>query len=372
MKIITKTVEYHGAAALPENALFFDIETTGLSPLHAQIYLIGSMRAEGRMLCLTQWLDETGTEEQEILRAFAASLTGCEMLVHFNGAQFDLPFAAKRLALYGITDPLPALRSLDLYQCVYPFKNILGLPNYRQQTLEALFDSGRAEHMSGGDLIPVYREYVRTGRDDLRDRVLSHNEADLQGLLALLPLRAFGALRDAKLCIDKAYLRDYPDVKGNVRQELIMVFQLSSPALPQPVAASYDGCYLRIRERNGILKVPVFSGELKLYYEDYRNYYYVPEMDEAVHKSVSSFLDFARREKATAATAYTRRQGMFLPQYSFRATKKRPALLPVSEVSFVRSYGDDSQFLELTPQRKSDKVFFERYAAHILHAVLWH
>lgn len=370
MKIITGELDHKADIDIPPRALFFDIETTGLSPLRAQIYLIGCVRESGGRLIMTQWLDETGREEEQILRAFLAQTAPDDVLIHFNGDRFDLPFVAKRASLYGIDDPLGSLPAIDLYRGIRPYKNLLGFPDYRQQTLEKFFDSGREEHMSGGDLIPVYLTYAKTGRADCRDMVLSHNRADLQGLISLLPLRAYAELSAAEADVTKVRLEDYSDHEGNVRQELLVSFRLHTAPLPEPLAFSYEGCYLRVRGNTGLLKAPVCEEEMKLFHADWRNYYYVPEMDEAVHRSVASFLDPSRRMKASVTTAYTKRRGLFLPQFSFPGTKKRPALPPVCENIFLRSYGDTQFFLELTDEARKDKAFFDRYATHVLRAIL--
>ena len=62
------------------------------------------------------------------------------------------------------------------------------------------------------------------------------------------------------------------------------------------------------------LVIPVYTGILKFFYDNYKDYYYLPEEDTAIHKSVASFVDSSHRKKATAKTCYTKRSGTFLPQ----------------------------------------------------------
>ena len=61
------------------------------------------------------------------------------------------------------------------------------------------------------------------------------------------------------------------------------------------------------------IRIPVFLGELKHYYEDYENYFYLPEEDWAIHKSVGCFVEKSHRKKATAKTCYIKKEGVFLP-----------------------------------------------------------
>ena len=84
--------------AVPDGAelsslLFFDIETTGLSPSSAQIYLIGALCFPKKgPAVLRQWFAASLFEEQELLRSFFAFAAPFRTLVHFNGQRFDLPF----------------------------------------------------------------------------------------------------------------------------------------------------------------------------------------------------------------------------------------------------------------------------------------
>ena len=62
------------------------------------------------------------------------------------------------------------------------------------------------------------------------------------------------------------------------------------------------------------LTVPLYRGELRHFYKDFANYYYLPEEDCAIHKSVGEFIDRSARKKATAKTCYTRASGLFVPE----------------------------------------------------------
>ena len=77
----------------PDDFLFLDIETTGLTPETAQIYLIGTLsHTEDTGWTLRQWFADSLSSEEEILRAFFAFASPFKTLVHYNGDGFDLPF----------------------------------------------------------------------------------------------------------------------------------------------------------------------------------------------------------------------------------------------------------------------------------------
>ena len=62
------------------------------------------------------------------------------------------------------------------------------------------------------------------------------------------------------------------------------------------------------------LNVTGVRGPLKYFYPDYRNYYYLPDEDMAIHKSVAAFVAKEHREPARASTCYTKKNGFYLPQ----------------------------------------------------------
>ena len=53
--------------------------------------------------------------------------------------------------------------------------------------------------------------------------------------------------------------------------------------------------------------------ELKHFYKDYHNYYYLPKEDRAIHKSVGCYVERQYRRTAKASTCYVKKEGIFLP-----------------------------------------------------------
>ena len=72
--------------------LFFDIETTGLSPKTAEVYLIGVSYYQGHTWHIAQFMAETPDHEKEILDSFNSLVQDFKYLVHFNGNRFDINF----------------------------------------------------------------------------------------------------------------------------------------------------------------------------------------------------------------------------------------------------------------------------------------
>ena len=102
------------------------------------------------------------------------------------------------------------------------------------------------------------------------------------------------------------------------------------------------------------IRIPVFEGELKFFYSNYKDYYYLPVEDMAIHKSVASFVDKEYREKAKACNCYTRKTSQFLPQYD-----------SIMNPSFKKEHKDKCTYFELTEDFMTSSEMLQRYVEHI-------
>lgn len=354
----------------PDEIMAVDIETTGLSPDHAEIYLIGCAYRDSARWKRIQWIDDDGKGEADILTSFLLFARKYTILLTYNGDRFDLPFLARRIVFNGLqgmpgADQFPRGRtSVDLYQRIRPYQKVLSLPDLRQQTVEKFVHSERTEEMSGKDLIAVYREYIGDSgeKNDLRDQLLAHNAADVDGLIAVSGILALTDLFTADLTVYKAQANTHMDETGEPVQELIMYAKASD--VPEdvwnhPFTVNRDGCFITITGNRAVIKVPIYNGRAYYFYANYKDYYYLPELDQAIHKSIAAFVDPGRREQATARTCYTAKVGTFLPEWTRQF-----------EPFFKLSYDGKEILFEFTDAMKKDKQFFASYATCVYHHVL--
>ncbi len=342
------------------NVLYVDLETTGLSAERDKIYLIGCAYHTADGWKMTQWFDETGYEETSILTSFLLFAKTYPTWVHFNGDRFDIPFLKTRIEKQHISVPIESFKSIDLYHVIKPYRKILALPNYQQQTVEAFMGTGRTENRSGGDLVKEYQRYVLKPDQTILEELLRHNEADIKGLIDITPIITLKDIFETSLSVYRAQANFYTGIDGKKREELILFSHAREIPEDSPlrrIVASKDECYLNIEGNKVTLRVPMIEGELKYFYANYKDYYYLPAQDQAIHKSISSFVDKSHREQAKAETCYTRKQGSFLPEWNmFR------------EPFFKNAYKDPIAYFELTSEMKKDKKFFNEYATY----VYWH
>ena len=360
MNIITKQftdleIKYDLSRIAPlEDILFLDIETTGFSPASSVLYMIGCAYWDGITFTCKQYFAEKPEEEAEILKTFLESVRKYRVLIHFNGNNFDIPYIENKCEHYGFKCTLSNMVGIDLYKRIAPYKNFLKIPNCKQKTIELYLGIDRHDVMSGAELINVYQRYVTHFDVDSLSKLLLHNEEDIQGMIEICPILTYSELFNSTLTVTKVSMDRVTDMYGEEKVELVMKIKLP---VNFPVSISHTACDCVFIGSNdeGILKVPVFEGELKYFYANYKDYYYLPAEDEAMHKSVAGFVDKEHRKQATAATCYTRVRSLFLPEWDLRFTP-----------FFKSDYQSKEIFLEITPERKRDRAFFSDYASHVL------
>jgi len=323
MKTIEQTIPHEKTAYLSSiykdftQLLFFDIETTGLSPKSASIYLIGCAFYTASGWVSRQYFAQTPKQEEEMLHSFCSFAAGFTDFVNFNGTTFDIPFIQARCKKYAIKAFEPA-NNIDIYRQIRPFKNLLHLSGCRQKQLEEYLGIYREDTFNGGELIELYQVYGETLDEKLLQILLLHNFEDIQGMLELSRIMAIPNLfAQGSFTVDTSVLQTVTDVKGALHQELQITLSLPSP-LPALLSCHTEymesRCfYFSGKDQKAILKLPIYNGELKYFYKDYKNYSYLPEEDQAMHKSVAVYVDKSRRMPATAANCYTRKSGLFLP-----------------------------------------------------------
>ena len=100
-----------------QQSLFFVIETTGLSADISAITVIGCCDMDGN---ITQWFNEDGLSQKQILTDFLAFIQPYNTLITFNGKTFDLPFLTSKIKEFKINASLDRYDHLDLYQILKP------------------------------------------------------------------------------------------------------------------------------------------------------------------------------------------------------------------------------------------------------------
>lgn len=353
MSIDTTIYPYEKLGRL-EEILFLDIETTGFVARSSSLYLIGCAYYSDGKFHSVQWFAENYQEEELVLYHFFNFASGFKKLIHYNGNHFDIPYLEAKCLMYDMSFDFRSLAGIDLYKRLLPYKSFLKLGSLKQKAIEDLLSLDRDDVYDGGQLISVYQEYTNAPSEFNLQLLLNHNYEDLRGMIRIIPALAFSDMFNEPIRVTRAGRNPYRDMEGNSCSEVIMEIDLPSP-LPVPVSYGWSDCYFTGEGKKGKLRIAIREGELHFFYNNYRDYYYLPGEDIAIHKSVASYVDSGHREPAKASNCYTKKTGQFLPQWD-----------PIFEPIFRVQYNDKTMYFELTDDLKKDSGAFSKYAAHVL------
>ena len=287
--------------------LFLDIETTGFIANNTTLYLIGALWYEKDKIKIIHWFNEDGKSEHAILSAFNDFCKEFTHLVHFNGLGFDIPYLIRKADLLNIPSvEASKLIQIDIYKEIRSYKNIFALDNMKQVSIERYLGIDRQDTYSGKELISVYQRYVARPNDEMEHLLLLHNHDDLLGMPSISKILNYKAFfEETDISSVKMVLTD---------NQLIISFTFDeSSYLPKRVSLSANHIYLNAIEQQATLHIPVIQETLKHYFKDYKNYYYLPKEDTAIHKSVAAFVEPENKEKAKKDTCYVKKTDFFIP-----------------------------------------------------------
>ncbi|MGN0318872.1 MAG: ribonuclease H-like domain-containing protein [Lachnospira sp.] len=333
--------------------IMFDIETTGLSSFNNMCYLIGAVYFTDNEPHYIQWFATVPADEEDILNAFSQFIEKYNYIIHFNGDHFDIPFLLARALKHNVSLDFSHLKSLDLYKTVRELKSILDLDNYKQKTVEHFLQVNREDKYSGGELIEVYKHYLAFKEENDLEMLLLHNHDDCIGMVLLVQIISYSILYNGDFDIENVHLTDGC-------RELVISIALKG-RIPIPLSVKKEYFCFEADGQHAKLIVPIIKNELKFFRSDYKDYYYIPAEDTAIHKSVSCYVDSKAKVKADKKNCYTRKTGFFIiyPENSSINTTPAP---PV----FRESYDSKDFFIEYSDIFLSDYNYAYSYALSIL------
>ena len=345
--------------------VFFDIETTGFAAEATYLYLIGCAYYKDSSFHLIQWFSEGIREESMLITSFFEFLKNFDVLIHYNGTGFDIPYLKRKLSMLQLDYSFDRFTSVDIYKLIHPYKKFFKLNSFKLKSLENFLHTHRQDTFDGGDLIQVYQNYIGKKHYEnlwkarnpecsmpipsesgiLLEQLLLHNADDIRGLLSVSPILNYVDLFQKPFRILQA---DVAEGMLNIRFEITAKL---------PVRINYgDGLvHLTAFENSATLTVQIYEGELKYFYDNYKDYYYLPAEDYAIHKSVANFVDKEYRVKAKLSNCYTKKQGAFAPQYELLITPY-----------FKINYQDKLSFLEVHTDFLLQEERLEQYVSHLL------
>ena len=289
--------------------LYFDIETTGLSAGNSTLYLIGVLWEDRGTIHIRQWFNDDGYSEAMLIASFEEFTSSFTHLVHFNGTTFDVPYIREKAVRHSIDiHNIESLTQIDIYKEIRSYKNLLGLFNVKQVTIENYLGLLREDTYTGGELINVYQRYVARPDEDKEHLLLLHNHDDLMGMPAISNILRYKALFEMpEFTIDNI---TYNSKEERLKVDLTLADYCCIPK--RYIHTDKNGIYINAMNSSAAIIIPAIYEKLKHYFKDYKNYYYLPQEDMAIHKSVAAYVEPGNREKATKANCYIQKEDIYI------------------------------------------------------------
>lgn len=372
MKIVEKSLgiepAYNFDKMGKEQIVFFDIETTGLSADTSVLYLIGAVYYNKDNWKFVQWFADDSDDERKIIEEFFRLIENRKYLVNYNGNGFDIPYIKKKIKQLRLTYTFDTFESIDLYKTCKKYRDVMQLDNCKLKTLEQFWGIYREDKYSGKELIDTYKNFIKIytlekiqenygenkyeKSEPLLNELLLHNEEDIINLLEITRINYFD-----DLAIGNVLYKNY-EINENF---LILNYDtnISKIFTEKKKCIKIDNETTIITLEDNILQIKTLikKDEMKFFFTDYKNYYYLPLEDMAMHKSIATFVDKEHRQQAKASNCYLKKKGEFVYIYS-----------EIGVPVFKQNYDDTQCFCLLEDIKKMN--LFDIYGKEQLNYIL--
>ena len=151
---------------------YLEIETTGLSPFHNKITVVGIHTCNGEEASFTQLVGDDITAE-----GILSALEGVDTIYTYNGGRFDLPFIDSRLginlaSLYKHCDLMYGCWQKNLYGGLKAVERTLGIER-------------RLTEVNGYEAVRLWWRYVNDYDEEALAVLLEYNKEDVVNLKVL-------------------------------------------------------------------------------------------------------------------------------------------------------------------------------------------
>ncbi len=298
-----------------EKALFIDIETTGLKKETTDLYLIGCGFYTDKGLMTKLFFADDPSEEQNVLSLFHDFLRGFTYLIHFNGTKFDIPYLSYKANKYDMGDLFKSIEQIDLYKLCAPLRYMLFPQSMRQKCIESFLGIDREDKYDGGQLIEVYKNYADNKNDGDLKLLITHNREDVLGMHLITPILYYLDLKDAGMTYRGYKINEYTDYNGSRCKEAIFMYDTDA-LFPVSFMAKTETMYLKASAKDKYIhiRLPIYHDDMKIFFENYRDYRYLPDEDRVIPASLAASLPKGTYKKATKDNCYVRAEGDFIKQ----------------------------------------------------------
>ena len=208
------------------------------------------------------WKCEREEDEYEILTILSERLKKTTAFMGFNSTSFHIPYLKKKYHAYGLEDPFMNHTHYDIFK--------------------ELKQIGTMLHISL----------------KLKDLQLYYNLSDETPEIKTI----FCSLQFFKY--KEFFLGNFSVKEIELDSDQLYVTLDSSLEFMKPLHFHHSAFYLILENDIIKLSIRLFDGKLRVYYSNFKDYYYLPDEEMLIHKSMSSGIAKERLVKATAQTCF--------------------------------------------------------------------
>lgn len=324
-ELFIKTTDIMFPGLDKEQILIYDIDTTSFEAANGCVFLIGVLYYQNDELQFLQLFSESIDEEAMIIEKFFNIAENYKVLLSYKGESFDIPFIGKRIyalkqnELYRRFTALRS-RSFDLAGEIMSVKSCLGLSSTKLDYLRKKCGQQVPERISGENISKFYVEHIAAAK--LKKLLETTGSAGNHNMIGeYRPKPIIDELAHIKPDSGDRFLTDilYRN-KENIESVIYLLrlsrlFTMRKGCFNAGIINNNDTIEFAITVKDYELTIPVscVNLTLKQFYPNYKDYYYFPAEDMAVHKSIAEFAASGSKKKATAKTAYRNVEGRFIP-----------------------------------------------------------
>lgn len=154
----------------------------------------------------------------------------------------------------------------------------------------------------------------------------------------------YECLNKLNLIFDNYLEESYTDYNGSLKQEIIINYKITGASISDKITIFSNPFFLYAYKNELKLRIPLINDELKKYFSNYKDYYYLPKEDTCILKSIGAGVDENFRENAKKETCYIKYRGFFIPDINF------------SESGFKTSYNSKISYIEYKADSFSSEV----------------
>ena len=234
----------------PEDILFLDTETTGLSGGAGTVaFQIGVGYFTHCGFVVEQYLMHDYPEEPEMLHALNALMKRFSIICTFNGRTFDVPLLKSRFLMNRIAHPnIPEVHADVLHPARRLWKLRLKRCNLGHLE-EQLLHVTREDDLPGALVPQTYFQYLKDGNFEPLVRILEHNKQDIVSLAQLFYFMCKQAAKPEEMEYgeDLFSLAKAMEKRGD-RDKAMRCYRLSAESCMRPQAYQ---ALARIEKRQG-------------------------------------------------------------------------------------------------------------------------